>query len=120
MDNTFCHVELMTGDVEKAKDFYGKLFSWKLEETPMEGGAPYIMINTGKEPGGGMMKAPEGAPTAWSVYVLVESVADYVKKAEGLGGKVLVPETEVPKYGKFAFILDPTGGAIGLWESFEK
>ena len=34
MPNPFCHVELNTTDVKKAKDFYGKLFNWKLEDLP--------------------------------------------------------------------------------------
>jgi len=35
MGNPFVHVELMSTDVGKAKDFYGKLFDWKLEDMPM-------------------------------------------------------------------------------------
>ena len=34
--NPFCHVELNTTDLKKAKDFYGKLFDWKLEDIPGE------------------------------------------------------------------------------------
>ena len=35
MVNAFVHVELSTTDPAKAKAFYGKLFSWKVEDVPM-------------------------------------------------------------------------------------
>ena len=60
MSNPFCHVELNTTDVAKAKTFYSKLFDWKLEEMP---GGDYTMIRVGEGTGGGMMKHPmAGAP----------------------------------------------------------
>jgi predicted enzyme related to lactoylglutathione lyase len=63
MANPFVHVELNTTDVEKAKGFYTKLFSWKLEDMPMPTGS-YTMINVGEGTGGGMMKHPmPGAPS---------------------------------------------------------
>jgi uncharacterized protein len=37
MPNPFCHVELNTTDVEKAKTFYGKLFNWKLQDMDSPG-----------------------------------------------------------------------------------
>jgi len=84
--NPFVHVELNTTDVKKAKDFYGKLFSWKLEDMPMGGGGSYTMINVGEGTGGGMMKHPmPGAPSAWLAYVLVDDVAASTKKAKSLG-----------------------------------
>lgn len=120
MPNPFGHIELTTGDVDKAKEFYQKLFSWEYEQAPGEGGMDYTFIKTGAEPGGGMMKAPEGVPTGWTVYVTVDSVTDMLAKVGELGGMVIVPEQEVPNYGKFAVIQDPTGGVIAMWQSFEK
>ena len=32
MANPFVHVELATGDLDKAKEFYRKLFDWKLDD----------------------------------------------------------------------------------------
>lgn len=41
MANPFVHVELQTNDAAKAKDFYGRLFDWKLEDVP---GMDYTLI----------------------------------------------------------------------------
>ena len=46
MGNPFVHVELNTSDVEKAKEFYGKLFDWKLQDENM-GDFTYTMIGVG-------------------------------------------------------------------------
>ena len=55
MGNPFVHVELMTGDVEKAKAFYGALFDWQLEDVP---GMNYTIVRVGEGTGGGMMACP--------------------------------------------------------------
>jgi predicted RNA polymerase sigma factor len=42
----FVHIELHTGDRDKAKDFYGQLLDWKLEDMDM-GPVKYTVINVG-------------------------------------------------------------------------
>lgn len=69
MSNPFCHVELNTTDVKKAKDFYTKLFDWKLEDVPAPtpDGA-YSMIKVGEGTGGGLMEEPHpGRPVILAV-----------------------------------------------------
>lgn len=116
MPNPFVHVELNTTDPAKAKEFYGKLFDWKLEDTPMPGGN-YTMIKVGQGTGGGMMKHPmPGAPSAWLPYVGVEDVHASTEKVKSLGGKVLVDVQEIPNVGWFSVIMDPTGATIALFK----
>ena len=116
MPNEFCHMELNTDDVGKAKKFYGGLFEWKLEDMPMGPGMTYTMITTGEGAGGGMQKKPMAeAPNAWLVYVQVGDVDAAVAKATKLGGKVIVPKTPIPEMGHFAILTDPTGAAFGIW-----
>jgi len=114
--NPFVHVELNTNDVAKAKEFYGKLFDWKLQDMPMET-MTYTMIDVGESGTGGGM-APVSMPSnpsAWIPYVLVDDVAAATKKAQSLGAQVYKDVTEVPGMGAFSIIGDPTGGVIGLW-----
>jgi uncharacterized protein len=118
MPNPFCHVELNTTDVKKAKDFYGKLFDWKLEAMP---GGEYTMIGVGEGVGGGMMKNPvPGAPSFWLSYVLVDDIRSATKKAASLGGAVMKDVTEIPNYGEFSVIADPTGAHFALWQPKKK
>ena len=116
MANPFVHVELNTTDVTKAKNFYGKLFGWKLEDVEMEGGA-YTMIKVGEGTGGGIIKHPvPGAPSAWLAYVLVDDIGAATQKAKSLGAKVMKDVTEVKGAGSFSVIVDPTGAALALWQ----
>jgi predicted enzyme related to lactoylglutathione lyase len=50
-----------------------------------------------------------------TVYVQVDDLPAYLKKAESLGGKTLVPPVEIPQ-GSFAWFADPDGNTIGLWK----
>ncbi|MFY9270125.1 MAG: VOC family protein [Candidatus Manganitrophaceae bacterium] len=115
MGNPFCHVELQTQDIAKAKKFYKELFDWKLKE---DAETNYTMIEVGEGVGGGMMKNPvPGAPSQWMAYVLVEDVQASMKKAASLGAKVLKEVTEIPGYGSFCVIADPTDAVLALWQT---
>jgi predicted enzyme related to lactoylglutathione lyase len=120
MANPFVHVELNTTDVDKAKSFYSKLFSWKMEDMPMPAGS-YTMINVGEGTGGGLMKHPvPGAPSAWLAYVQVDDINAATQKAKSLGAQVMKDVTEVMGAGWFSIITDPTGAALGLWKPKSK
>jgi predicted enzyme related to lactoylglutathione lyase len=120
MGNPFVHVELNTTDVGKAKAFYGKLFDWKLEDMPMEGGT-YTMIQVGQGTGGGMMKHPmPGAPSAWLAYVAVDDIAASTEKAKALGAQIIKGTTEIKGAGWFSILADPTGAVFALWKPTAK
>jgi predicted enzyme related to lactoylglutathione lyase len=118
MANPFVHVELNTTDPDKAKAFYGKLFSWKMEDMETLPGLNYTMINPGEGTGGGLLKqlAPN-APSSWLAYVIVDNVKAATEKAKSLGARVMKEVTEVPQMGWFSIIIDPTGAELGLWET---
>jgi uncharacterized protein len=117
MANPFVHVELHTSDLKRAKEFYGKLFNWKLEDMPMPGGGSYTMIQVGEGTGGGMTvnQAP-GVPPHWLAYVGVEDVRASTKKAKDLGAKIVVDVMEVGEYGIMSVIADPTGATLAMWQ----
>jgi predicted enzyme related to lactoylglutathione lyase len=114
MANPFVHVELLTNDVARAKEFYTGLFDWKLEDIP---GMDYTLIKVGEGTGGGMMKNPvPDSPSFWIAYVLVDNVAAATDKAKSLGATICKEVTEVPGIGWFSVITDPTGATLALWQ----
>lgn len=121
MPNPFVHVELATADLGKAKEFYQKLFEWKLEDVPMGDGDSYTMVEVGDNDygvGGGMMKAPmPGMPSNWMAYVSVDDIKAATEKAQSLGATVIKGITPIPGMGSFSIISDPTGAVLGLWKS---
>ncbi len=114
VSNPFCHVELNTNDVNKAKTFYTKLFDWKLEDVP---DGSYSMIRVGEGTGGGLMKNPiPDGPSFWLAYVLVDDIEAATKKAKSLGATVMKDVMPVMDYSWLSIITDPTGAALGLWK----
>ncbi len=121
MANPFVHVELQTTDLKRARDFYARLFDWKLEDVPMPGFGNYTMIGVGEGTGGGMMTSQTpGTPSQWLAYVSVDDVTSATRKAKELGAKVVVDITPVTDMGTFSVIVDPTGATLGLWQSTRK
>jgi uncharacterized protein len=118
MANPFVHVELHTNDLAKAKQFYTRLFGWKLQDVPMSGsGGTYTLIDVGGGTGGGMLTNPTpGAPSTWMAYVGVDDLEASTKKARELGAKVLLDVTEVGSFGWMSVISDPTGATVAMWK----
>ncbi len=106
MANPFVHVELNTTDVDKARDFYSQLFDWELEDMSMGPSGTYTVIKVGDGTGG-----------FWLAYVLVDDIGAATKKAESLGAKIVKDSIEVPDMGWLSIIADPTGAALGLWQT---
>ena len=105
----FSWFELMTTDIDGAKEFYSNLFGWATENMPM-GDMNYTIVKVGEEGLGGIMSIPtqaEGAPPNWGVYVTVEDVDATARNSEELGGKILVPPTDIPNVGRFCVMQDP-------------
>lgn len=112
----FCWNELASTDAEAAKKFYTELFGWKLKESQAAGVAYSEIIAGGREVGGIYQKTAEqgDAPSSWMAYVAVDDVDASAKRVEELGGKVVMPPTDIPNVGRFCIISDPTGATLSL------
>jgi len=65
---------------------------------------------------GGMMKKMDANQRPLN-YVAVESVDEFSKKIQDLGGKIIIPKTPIPNMGSFAVGLDPEGNQVGIFET---
>ena len=117
MENKLCHFEIATKDVDKAKKFYTTIFDWKIN---WDDKMNYGMIDTGAPPGGGLFKPKEDQPLGISLYILVESIEESLKKVEENGGKVVVPKTGIPTIGWFAYFSDLDGNLVGVFENLKE
>jgi predicted enzyme related to lactoylglutathione lyase len=52
-----------------------------------------------------------------TIYIGVNSVNEYAKKVENLGGKVIKSKTEVPGHGWFVVCTDTENNTFALWEA---
>lgn len=114
-------VDLQTTDQSAAKQFYASLLGWTYDDNPMPQGGTYSMALVNGDtvaaitalPAG----APEGMPPMWNTYIAVDNVDSVVEKVAAVGGQVLMPPTDVGEAGRMAFIADPTGATVGLWQA---
>jgi predicted enzyme related to lactoylglutathione lyase len=104
-------------NMQRAKKFYGDLFSWKIERFP--GPEEYWHIDTagGVDTPDGGIKKREQSQEPIVKYISVDSVVDFFEKIEKLGGKISMAKTAVPQMGYFAVCQDTEGNSFGLWES---
>jgi len=114
-NHSIVHVEIPAFDPGKADTFYADLFNWKIQ---VDQSFDYHMFQPDPGPGGGFVKVgeqPPYKPGEVLIYVSTDDIDATLAKAESLGGKTLVPKTEIPHTGWFAFFSDPTGNRIGLF-----
>ena len=115
---TIVHFDIPVDDIERAKNFYEKLFDWKIEKVPGE--MPYFVIETtdleGQRKLGGGMATREKSGQQITNFVGVPSIDEYIDKVEALGGKVLEPKTPIVGWGYLAVCLDTENNTFGLWE----
>ncbi|MDX1388121.1 MAG: VOC family protein, partial [Acidobacteriota bacterium] len=111
----FCWSELSTNDTAAAGEFYGKLFDWTMKTDASA--TPYTEFQLGGVSIAGMMAlTPQHGdiPPNWLPYVTVTDCEASAAKVTELGGKVVVPPTDVPEVGKFAVFCDPGGAALAI------
>jgi len=109
--------ELLTTDVDAAIKFYTQILGWTTEESPLPDGSKYVLIKLNGKPVGGIMKTPpqaQGVPPYWGLYVTVNDVDTAAQQVQELGGKILVPPTDLPENTRFCVIQDPQGAVIEI------
>ena len=119
------HFEIPADDVARAREFYGGVFGWQLQDMQE---MDYTLVETVPvdqetrlplEPGainGGLMKRTAQTP-APVVTVDVESIDISLKEIEAAGGSTVQERTEIPGMGAFAYFEDSEGNVVGLWET---
>ena len=53
----------------------------------------------------------------WNTYIAVDDVDAAVDKVGSAGGQVLMPAFDIGDAGRMAFVADPTGAAVALWQA---
>ena len=95
MANPVVHFEILGKDGKKSQAFYASLFGWNIDASnPMDYGM--ISAQDGHGIGGGVAAAQQGGQPMVTVYVEVADLAAALKKAESLGGKMVMPPMDVP------------------------
>ncbi len=109
----FVHIEISAKNLDAASKFYTDLFGWKVDFLPEMN---YTTFEPGEGVGGGFNPVTAENPAGTViVYIGTDDIEATLAKIAQLGGKTLVPKTEIPGMGWFAIFADPTGNKIGLF-----
>jgi predicted enzyme related to lactoylglutathione lyase len=114
-------VDLQTTDQAGAKAFYAGLFGWTYDDMPMENGV-YSMAKLGDGEAAAIVAQPaevaaSGVPPMWNTYIAVDSADEAAERARAAGGTVAMEPFDIPEAGRMAFVLDPAGTPVALWQA---
>lgn len=112
-------VEIPSADRKQSAEFYAGLFDWQIDNSMDD--MRYTMFSADDGPGGGFPELADGFE-AGDVMILVgtSDIDSSLARAEALGGKTVIPKTEIPGNGWYGVFEDPTGNNIGLFTGIEE
>jgi uncharacterized protein len=114
MGQPIVQLEIMGRNAARLQKFYADLFGWQVNVPagPELGFYAVVAADSSGLPVG-IGQEPAGNPRTMA-YVRVPDLQATLDRAVSLGGKVVVPPTEIPDVVTFAHFLDPDGNQIGL------
>jgi predicted enzyme related to lactoylglutathione lyase len=112
-------VDLSSPDIGASTAFYGELFGWDSAATgPVEETGGYEIFTLGGKRVAGVAALQDPAqPPMWSTYIAVDDADETAAKATAAGGHVAVAPMDIMTAGRMAFLVDPTGASIGIWQA---
>jgi predicted enzyme related to lactoylglutathione lyase len=116
-NGTFVWDELWTTDRTKATAFYSGLFGWGAKESAAGVPGGYTEWQNASQSIGGMMElTPEMGPipSNWLPYFMVDDCNATAAKAVQVGGKLVMPPTDIPNVGRFSVIQDLQGATFAV------
>lgn len=110
------HLEISSNNPQVSDEFYGKVFGWKIEVDPR---FDYHQFIPESGPAGAFVKVDDQTYKTGDIviYISTDDIEATLAMVEANGGKTLLPKTEIPGVGYFAFFSDPTGNRLGLYTS---
>lgn len=119
MGQPVVHFEVMGTDGERLRDYYSRLFGWRIDAAnPMGYGVVEREENLapgGIGIGGGIGQAPPGYDGHVTFYVAVPDVEAALQQAVDLGGSRMMGPDPVPGMNiEIGLLQDPEGHVIGV------
>ncbi len=110
-------VDLLTTDRDRSVEFYCELFGWSAEP-PNDAFGGYLNFRQDGILVAGCMTGDPSAdsPSVWSIYLATDDIARTLADAEQAGGQVAVGAMAVGDLGSMAYVIDPGGAAVGVWQ----
>jgi len=107
--------EVMGKDGARLQRFYTDLFGWKIDaSSPMKYGL--VEATEGRGIPGGVGQLGDQPWPKTTFYVSTADIGASLAQAGKLGGRTVMPRTELPGGTILGFFADPEGNTVGLVE----
>lgn len=118
MKNLINWFEIPANDFNRAVKFYKGILSVDVHESEMFGTKMGIFASEEGSVSGAIVKGEDYKPSMEGVTVYLnagEDLQNALSKVDQLGGKVIVPKTQIsPEMGYFAMFIDTEGNKMAL------
>ncbi len=119
----FSWTDVYLPDPAAGRDFYTALFGWDAEDAhDPDGNYIYTGFSKDGRAVAGLGPLPSGSqdspfPPMWNSYVTVDDVDAALGRWKDGGGTALMPAMDVMSAGRMAFVADPQGAVVALWQA---
>lgn len=119
---TLCWTETQSTKPAQEIAFYQAVFGWQSETIPLGDGTTYTLFRKQGDVVAGLRPAPKTTPdldiqSHWYAHIAVDNVDAICAQVSALGGQVIGAPADFLDYGQLAWITDPSGCPVGLWEA---
>jgi predicted enzyme related to lactoylglutathione lyase len=119
--NTWSWTELMTRDIDTAREFYAATFEWELIGQDMGPMGTYWVVRGGDHGGwAGLMAmppdVPDEVPNHWMAYFATDDIDATLAAIGANGGQTVVEPFDIPGVGRVATVHDPQGGSFSVMQ----
>lgn len=114
------HFEIPVDDPERAVAFYHDVLGWEVSRFGQEA---YWLVHAGDDEEAGANGALVGRAELHQSPVLIAGVADIdeiLGRARTAGGEVIQGKLPIPGVGWSAYLRDPEGNTVGLFQEDSK
>jgi predicted enzyme related to lactoylglutathione lyase len=112
---SFTHLDITVTENKAATlNFYKNLCGWEIFEDPQY---PSAMFSSENLTGGFAPVDENNKIDSMLLYLETEDLDADIAQIESLGGSVVVPKVEVPNFGAYVIVKDPSGNRFGLWKN---
>jgi predicted enzyme related to lactoylglutathione lyase len=114
----FFWMEYLAEDASAALEFYEGLSGYAASVQGERDGIEYHVLKRDGRTRAGLFQIPSDAnrnvDPNWLPYIMADDVAALARRAESLGGSVILAPSPGVRNGTLAILADPTGGVLAL------
>lgn len=117
MENRVVWFDIPANDLQRAKDFYSKVFEVEMIDAEIPPNKMAMFPFDGGIASGAIVQGPESKPSAEGSTVYLNGGEDLsvpLSRVEEAGGTVLLDKMSIGEYGYIAYFLDTEGNKVAI------